>query len=77
MKMLRRRGSPAPRQISEGLAALDAEVFEAIAKSPTPILDKTMPALTRAADHAKLWLAIAARRLCRLDGAACSSRQDG
>ena len=52
--------SPAVRQITEGLAALDAEVFEAIAKSPTPILDKTMPALTRAADHAKLWLAIAA-----------------
>src|SRR6478609_7965392 len=60
MTMWWRGGSPAVRQITEGLAALDAEVFEAIAKSPTPILDKTMPALTRAADHAKLWLAIAA-----------------
>ena len=60
MTMRRRGGSPAVRQITEGLTALDAEVFEAIAKSPTPILDKTMPALTRAADHSKLWLAIAA-----------------
>ena len=60
MTMWWRGGSPAVRQITEGLAALDTEVFDAIAKSPTPILDKTMPALTRAADHAKLWLAIAA-----------------
>ena len=60
MTMWWRGGSPAVRQITGGFAALDAEVFEAIAKSPTPVLDKTMPPLTRAADHAKLWLAIAA-----------------
>jgi hypothetical protein len=48
------------RQITEGLGALDAEVFEAVANERSPLLDPTMPALTRAADHAKLWLAIAA-----------------
>jgi hypothetical protein len=35
-------------------------VFEAVANAHSPLLDTTMPALTRAADHAKLWLAIAA-----------------
>src|SRR5271166_3360464 len=54
------RKSRGMRQITEGLGALDAELFGAIADSPSPLLDKTMPALTRAADHAKLWLAIAA-----------------
>src|SRR5271157_974395 len=57
MNMRKSRGM---RQITEGLGALDAELFGAIAESPSPLLDKTMPALTRAADHAKLWLAIAA-----------------
>src|SRR5271165_4727122 len=56
MNMRKSRGM---RQITEGLGALDAELFGAIAESPSPLLDKTMPALTRAADHAKLWLAIA------------------
>src|SRR5438067_2094197 len=53
----RRRGF---RQIGEALGSLDREVFEAIAESPTPMLDATMPRLSRAADHSKLWLAIAA-----------------
>ncbi len=48
------------KQITEGLGTLDAGVFEAVANSPTPILDVTMPPLTRAADHSKLWFAIAA-----------------
>ena len=48
------------RQIGEGLGTLDREVFEAIADSPSPLLDSTMPRLTRAADHSKLWLVIAA-----------------
>lgn len=48
------------RQITEGLGALDREVFEAVADSPTPLLDSVMPPLTRAADHSKLWFAIAA-----------------
>ncbi|MFN8032759.1 MAG: diacylglycerol kinase family protein [Mycobacterium sp.] len=48
------------RQITSGLGTLDREVFEAVAESPSVLLDKTMPLLTRAADHSKLWLAIAA-----------------
>ncbi|MGH3674836.1 MAG: bifunctional phosphatase PAP2/diacylglycerol kinase family protein [Mycobacterium sp.] len=48
------------RRITQGLGALDREIFEAIAESPTPLLDTMMPPLTRAADHSKLWLAIAA-----------------
>ncbi|MGB3474994.1 MAG: phosphoesterase, partial [Mycobacterium sp.] len=48
------------RQVTEGLGELDAEVFEAIAQSPSRLLDATMPVLTRAADHSKLWLALAA-----------------
>jgi len=47
-------------QITKGLGTLDREVFEAIADSPTPLLDTLMPPLTRAADHSKLWFAIAA-----------------
>lgn len=47
-------------QITQGLGTLDREIFEAIADSPTPLLDTMMPPLTRAADHSKLWFAIAA-----------------
>lgn len=47
-------------QITRGLGALDRELFEAIAGSPTPLLDTAMPPLTRAADYSKLWFAIAA-----------------
>lgn len=39
---------------------MDREIFEAIAESPTPLLDTVMPPLTRAADHSKLWFVIAA-----------------
>ncbi|MCX8560232.1 phosphatase PAP2 family protein [Mycolicibacterium mucogenicum] len=46
--------------IGKGLGTLDREVFEAIAESPSPLLDSVMPRLTRAADHSKLWFAIAA-----------------
>jgi diacylglycerol kinase family enzyme/membrane-associated phospholipid phosphatase len=48
------------RQIGRGLGTLDREVFEAVAESPSPLIDATMPRLTRAADHSKLWFAIAA-----------------
>ena len=48
------------RQITGGLGTLDREVFEAVAESPSVLLDKAMPILTRAADHSKLWLGIAA-----------------
>lgn len=48
------------RQIGEGLGTLDREVFEAVAESPSPLLDAVMPRLTKAADHSKLWFALAA-----------------
>jgi len=54
-----RRRRHGVRQITEGLGALDAAVFEAVANSPSQLLDITMPPLTRAADHSKLWFAIA------------------
>lgn len=47
------------RAIGKGLGTLDREVFEAIAESPSPLLDGAMPGLTRAADYSKLWFAIA------------------
>ena len=58
--MWRSRTSRGVRQITHGLGTLDAGVFQAIANSRSPLLDTTMPALSRVADHAKLWLAIAA-----------------
>ena len=51
------------RQITQGLGTLDREIFEAIAESPTPLLDSAMPPLTRMADHSKLWLGFAAAML--------------
>lgn len=53
----RRRGI---RQIGAGLGTLDREIFDAIAESPSPLFDAVMPRLTSAADHSKLWFAIAA-----------------
>ena len=35
-------------------------MFEAVAESPSPLLDAVMPRLTKAADQSKLWFAIAA-----------------
>lgn len=46
--------------MTRGLGTLDREVFTAVAESPSVLLDRTMPVLTRAADHAKLWAALAA-----------------
>jgi diacylglycerol kinase family enzyme/membrane-associated phospholipid phosphatase len=51
------------KQITRGLGTLDRELFETIAETPTPLLDTLMPPLTRAADHSKVWLAIAAALL--------------
>ncbi|WP_231977666.1 bifunctional phosphatase PAP2/diacylglycerol kinase family protein [Mycobacterium sp. E2989] len=60
MRIPRLRSSRAVRQITAGLSTLDTEVFDAIAESRSPLLDKLMPALCRAADHGKLWFATAA-----------------
>ena len=48
------------KQITRGLGTLDRELFIAVAETPTPLLDTVMPPLTRAADHSKLWFALAA-----------------
>lgn len=54
------RPSRGINQITRGLGALDRELFDVVAESPTPLLDTVMPPLTRAADHSKLWFAAAA-----------------
>jgi undecaprenyl-diphosphatase len=59
MDLLPKRRHRGIRQIGQGLGTLDREVFEAIAESPSPLIDAVMPRLTRAADHSKLWFAIA------------------
>jgi undecaprenyl-diphosphatase len=41
------------------LQALDAAIYAAIAASPTPTFDRALGRLSRAADHAKLWLGAA------------------
>ncbi|MGW0161397.1 diacylglycerol kinase family protein [Mycobacterium sp. NPDC003323] len=43
-----------------GLGTLDRRIFDAVAESDSPLLDSVMPRLTSAADHSKLWFAIAA-----------------
>lgn len=43
-----------------GLGTLDRRIFDAVAESDSPLLDTVMPRLTSAADHSKLWFAIAA-----------------
>ncbi len=48
-----RRG--ARRQLDD----LDVATFTAIARTRSPLVDATMPPLTRAADRSKLWIAIA------------------
>ncbi len=48
------------RQITAGVADLDVAVFDAVAASPSRLLDATMPRLTRAADYSVLWMVLAA-----------------
>jgi membrane-associated phospholipid phosphatase len=40
--------------------ALDVAVYAAISATPTPTLDRALAAISRAADHSKLWSAAAA-----------------
>ncbi|WP_156689882.1 bifunctional phosphatase PAP2/diacylglycerol kinase family protein [Mycobacterium sp. Marseille-P9652] len=63
MKRRPRQRARGVKQITRGLGTLDRELFDAIAETPTPLLDSVMPPLTRAADHSKLWFAIAAALL--------------
>lgn len=43
----------------ERLVALDCRLFDAVARSHTPALDRAFVTLTRSANHSKLWFAIA------------------
>jgi undecaprenyl-diphosphatase len=67
--MPRAEGEPAPSQPrhpndrrgwQREIQALDVAVYAAIAATPTPTLDRGFAAVSRAADHAKLWTATAA-----------------
>ena len=49
-----------PPSLREQLDGLDRAVFRAIAATPTPSLDRAFGALSRAANHSVLWVAIAA-----------------
>ena len=42
------------------IVALDVAVYAAISATPTPTLDRALAAISRAADHSKLWSATAA-----------------
>ena len=60
---LARLGGPARQRLAEvlhQLGAIDRAVYAAIATVPAPALDKAMRRLSSAANHSKLWLAIAA-----------------
>jgi membrane-associated phospholipid phosphatase len=50
---------PAPPSKRE-ITRLDVAVYAAIAATPTPTLDRAFAAVSRAADHSKLWMATAA-----------------
>jgi membrane-associated phospholipid phosphatase len=52
-------GSPWARALRE-LGAVDRAVYRAVARTPTAGLDGPVRRLSRAADHSRLWLAIAA-----------------
>jgi len=59
---LARRGGPATRRLVDGLrqlGAIDRAVYAAIAAVPAPALDSAMRRLSSAANHSRLWLAIA------------------
>ena len=47
------------RSVRRQIDALDVATFNAIAGTKSPLLDATMPRLTRAADRSVLWIAIA------------------
>src|SRR5437763_3918368 len=60
---LAHRGGPVRRQVAEGLrelGAVDRAIYSAVAAAPTPALDGPLRRLSDAANHSRLWLAIAA-----------------
>lgn len=57
----RRRGAEHGRwrSVRRQVDALDVGIFDAVANTPSPVLDATMPPLTRAADRSMLWFGVA------------------
>lgn len=52
-------GQAATRAVHE-LAALDRAVYGAVHATPTPTVDHALARLSRAADHSRLWVSVAA-----------------
>jgi len=52
-------GSGAIGSLGRAAARLDQELFERTARRRSPLLDRALPRLTRAADHGVLWMAVA------------------
>src|SRR3954452_15157872 len=53
-----RQGRPA--EVLREVEALDVAVYAAVSATPTPTVDRYAAALSRAADHSKLWIGAAA-----------------
>jgi membrane-associated phospholipid phosphatase len=53
-------GADEPGAPFREIVALDVAVYAAISATPTPTLDRALAAVSRAADHSKLWSAAAA-----------------
>jgi membrane-associated phospholipid phosphatase len=56
----RDRAAPTPRGLRHRMAALDLAAVRRVARVNSPALDRAMPALSEAANHGKLWIALAA-----------------
>ena len=60
-QVLARRGPASPwAQVLRELGAVDEAVYQAVARTPTAVLDGPVRRLSAAANHSRLWLAIAA-----------------
>src|SRR3954454_14618779 len=51
--------APRARGLRGALMRLDCAIFERVARAHTPRLDRALPLLSRSANHAAIWIAIA------------------
>jgi len=59
--MSARRGTGSPwAEVVRELGAVDRAVYQAVARTPTPALDRPVPRALNAANYSRLWLGIAA-----------------
>jgi undecaprenyl-diphosphatase len=56
----RGRATPESRGLRHRIAALDRAAVQRVARVNSPALDRAMPALSEAANHGKLWIALGA-----------------